>query len=277
MAQFVLTTGRTIGGWLPVSVRRQARDRLVRWRHRGLRPSDVLLVSYPKSGSTWLRMLLAEALTGHEGDFDSIRSSVPPIGHHGAAQALLPGSGRLIRSHEILDPSYPISAQRVVYLLRDPRAVAVSFFHHSLRMGSYSGDLDSFCRDFVAGCIGDLGPWKCHVELALDRAEYQEGRVLLVRYEDLVADTEGQLLRIVAFLGVDVPLATVRQAVEHNAAARMREKEQQSTFLAGRGDPSETLVRAGAAPGWRKEMSPAAQAFIDDDMGELVIRAGYQM
>jgi hypothetical protein len=55
----------------------------------------------------------------------------------------------------------------------------------------------------------------------------------------------------------------------------MRDKEKQSTFLAGRGDATQTLVRAGRSPGWRDELSPAAQRLISDELGDLLVQAGY--
>ncbi|MDQ1428378.1 MAG: hypothetical protein QOK39_1854 [Acidimicrobiaceae bacterium] len=256
-------------------MRRRAREVAVRRRHRGLGAADVLLVSYPKSGSTWLRMLLAEALTGTEANFDSIRSSVPPIGDHGGGLALLPGGGRLIRSHEPLEPIYPIAGQRVVYLLRDARAVAVSYFHHSRRMSTHGGDLDAFCADFVAGGIGNLGPWSRHVGLALDRAREKPEATHLVRYEDLTADTATAVTAIMGFLGVAADDGAVARAVANNDATRMRDKEQQSTFLAGKGDVTNSVVRAGRARGWQDELSVPARKMFEDEFGEILTRAGY--
>lgn len=249
----------------------------MRRRHRGLRPGDVLLVSYPKSGSTWLRMLLAEALTGTEADFDSIRSTVPPIGHHKGATALLPGGGRLIRSHEPLETASGTDEQRVVYLLRDARAVAVSYFHHRRRIGTYAGDLDAFCADFVAGRIGNQGSWAHHVGLALDRCDRDPAGVRLVRYEELTVDTAAAVSGIATYLGVAVDGEVVARAVRDNSADRMRGKEQASTFLAGRGDAGEPLVRAGRSRGWREELSTTARLQIEQEMGQLLVRAGYPL
>lgn len=223
-----------------------------------------------------MRMLLAEALTGIEANFDSIRSSVPPIGDHDRGLALLPGGGRLIRSHEPLDPTYPIARQKVVYLLRDARAVAVSYFHHSRRMSTHRGDLDAFCADFVAGGVGNLGPWSRHVGLALDRARESPTATHLVRYEDLVADTATAVTAIMGFLGVAVDDVAVAKAVADNDATRMRDKEQQSTFLAGKGDVTNSVVRAGRSTGWREELSIPVKKMFEAEFGDILSRAGYQ-
>ena len=88
---------------------------------------DIFLVSYPKSGNTWVRFLLANLLK--EGDelidFKSAIKYVPEIGIHNDELVNLKRP-RIIKSHELYNAKYP----KVVYIVRDPRDVYVSYFHY---------------------------------------------------------------------------------------------------------------------------------------------------
>ena len=76
------------GRVLPRPGRRVVRRSLVVARHCGLRPEDVMLMCYPKSGSTWLRFMVAQALTSQEIDFDSVRRVAPRLGKQRGAPEL---------------------------------------------------------------------------------------------------------------------------------------------------------------------------------------------
>src|ERR1017187_3695816 len=101
--------------------RSQIRVPVVWARHRDITAEDVFVASYPRSGSTWLRFVLAEALTGQPSTFPSVNRAIPQVGYH--AQALrLPAGGRFIKTHE----SYRRECRRAVCLVRDPRDTLLS-------------------------------------------------------------------------------------------------------------------------------------------------------
>src|SRR5215213_5359484 len=141
------------GRLLPGGVRPFARRQLVRARFRGLRPSDVLIVSFPKSGSTWLRFLLAQLLTGEEADFESIRRLIPPVGSHRNAPELLPGGRRIVRTHEPLVPYVGAEGEPVIYLVRRPDDVLLSYADHVQRQGGDTDDMTDFADTFLLGAV----------------------------------------------------------------------------------------------------------------------------
>ena len=107
---------------------------LLRLHHPGrnlkIFSDDVFLVSYPKSGNTWTRFLIAN-LTHPKtpAGFANIHELVPdPEGTAKKVFDHMPRP-RIIKSHTCFDPEYP----RVIYIVRDPRDVVLSQYHYQDR------------------------------------------------------------------------------------------------------------------------------------------------
>jgi hypothetical protein len=260
---------------LPTPVKRVARRPLVRYRARGMRADDVLLISYPKSGSTWLRFLLAHALTSIEADFDSIRTTIPPLGRQDHAPLIVPGGRRLIRSHE---PIGPTSREKtIVYLVRDARPVALSYLAHEQRYARFRGSVVEFIERFLRGYVGSYGAWHEHVQSAL-AIEQREGRgtpFLRVRYEDLRDDTVSELARVLRFLGTEPDAAMLADVVAANSKDRMRAKEAQSAFLGSMKTDGSPFVRHDRSLGWSDLVPEEARSRLERVCGPARRAAGY--
>ena len=233
-----------------------------------------MLVSYPKSGSTWLRFLLGHLLTGTEQDFDSVRNVLPPIGSHRDAPRVLAAGGRLLRSHEPV-AALDRSPVRIVYLLRDGRDVAASYYHHHTRMARSPGGPCPFVEDFLAGRVDGYGSWATHVLTALERRDRQPDDTLVMTYEDLRADTAGALTALLSWLGAQVDPDRIASAVAANSKSRMRAKEATSTFLQARPSDGTPFVRADGECGWPDLFAGCAD-HLDLALREPLAVAGYR-
>jgi len=126
-------------------------------------PDDVYLVSYPRSGNTWTRFLLGNLIHQDEAvTFSNIESRIPEI-YFNPDRALraLPRP-RMLKSHECFQPQYP----HVIYIVRDPRDVAISFYHHNVKAGNIPDDysMASFVPRFIAGEFDcKFGSWRDNV------------------------------------------------------------------------------------------------------------------
>ena len=105
-------------------------------------------------------------------------------------------------------------------------------------------------------------------------------RFLLLRYEDLVADTPRELRKIVAFLGLTATEEQIAQAVERSSADRMRKLEQAQAdknglFRGSRKDLS--FVRAAGSGGWRSDLPAPQVARIEAAWGHLMQHLGYEL
>ena len=86
-------------------------------------PDDTFLVSYPKSGNTWVRFLLANLIHPNEKvSFSNINRLLPAPGVLSKRFLRTLPRPRILKSHEPFDARF----KKVIYLVRDPRDVAVS-------------------------------------------------------------------------------------------------------------------------------------------------------
>jgi hypothetical protein len=241
---------------------------VTRYRHRDIAPSDVFIASYPRSGSTWLRFVLQEVLTGLPSSFQKVNEQIPRVGFHERAYRLADG-GRVIQTHEAFRPEY----KRAVYLVRDPRDVLLSEFAYQKALGQMTDRLDSYVNLFVRGELSRYGSWRDHAASWLDASRANE-RIRIVRFEDLRKDTEAAVRAILEFLGVHAQPEAIRAAVLDNTIDRMRAKELKEPQAASkRGE----FVRSGQAGGWRKSLGPEHARVIESWSEDILRRLDYPL
>jgi len=239
-------------------------------------PDDIFLVSFPKSGNTWTRFLLANLRFPNEpATWANIDRLVPdPTGTAKKDFDRIPRP-RIIKSHECFDPRYP----RVIYIVRDPRDVVVSQYHYhrKIRRIEVDSPIEKFVPRFLAGETCPHGSWGQNVATWLYTSE-GDPRFLLLRYEDLVADTARELAKVVDFLKLSAGPAQIAQAVERSSADRMREMEKaqdNGLFKGSRNDMS--FVRAAGSGGWRTGLPAPMVAKIESAWGPLMRHLGYEL
>ncbi|HKK22256.1 MAG TPA: sulfotransferase domain-containing protein [Pseudohaliea sp.] len=290
------------------TLRKKTARRIVNWRNRNrpeaeviaeerrlrgreqlarLREADIVIVSFGKSGRTWLRVMLSHlfrirhglpdnALLGFD-NFHNMNRAVPKIffTHDNYIKDV------------IGDPSSkaPFYDKPVVLMARDPRDVAVSqFFQWKFRLkpnkvvlNNYpSRDDDIRVFDFVTG-DNDGGSLRAVIDYlntwAAERERVQ--RFHLLRYEDLRADPQGELARLVAFMGVAATPEEQAAAIEHASFENMKKMESADTFrFAGRmrardkDNPDSYKVRRAKVGGYRDYFSDAEVEAIDRQLAE---------
>lgn len=243
-------------------------------------PDDTFLVSFPKSGSTWTRFLLANLISpGTPVTFANIHVLVPALLSTPRRDFDRVPRPRIVKSHECFDPLYP----RTIYVVRDPRDVVISLYHYHRKVRKIADDLpiETFVKQFLAGETVPHGSWGQNVLTWLTTRE-GDPRFLMLRYEDLLADTERELRKIIRFLGLSTPAAQITQAVERSSAARMRELEKAQGKHLDRMVRTESrkdlmFVRTAVSGGWRKELPMAMVEKIETAWGPVMRHLGYEL
>ncbi len=267
--------------WLP----RERKIRLERWlrgkeEFRKLELADCVIVSFGKSGRTWLRVLLSRFYQVRHGlserhliGFDNLNSR----------NAAIP---RIFFTHDNYLKDYTghiedkrdYYGKKVILLARNPLDTTVSqFFQWKFRMRPGKKSLNAypehgaevelfpFMTDPSAGLpkvIDWLNLWAQEAPKCKD--------FLLVRYEDMRADTAGTLSKIVEFIGTPGTAEQLQAAVDFASVENMRSMELKRTFwLSGsrmvakdKDNPNSFKVRKAKVGGYR-------DYFNDAEVGEL--------
>jgi hypothetical protein len=270
------TEGKKTARWFPKSRLRYVLSKTMlrvplEWvRHTGLRPADVFLGSYPRSGRTWSRFVLHEMLTGRESSFEAVNNTLQGVYGLFHGIPLLPGEGRLVHTHEPYRREY----RRAICLVRDARDVVLSEYSYLRSLGFYRGDLNEFITGFVGKGrpLNGYGPWPCHVSSWLDSPIADTANFLLVKYEDLRRNPDEWFERINQFLGVELSRERIRQAVVNNSLNQMRAKERDHPPL-----PTNSFVRTGSVQGWRGKLTEPQLELIEKYAGNVLVRLGYPL
>jgi estrone sulfotransferase len=263
---------------IPDQLRPAARRLLVRYRHYGLTADDVVLAAYPKSGSTWLRFVLAGALSGDDMNFDVIRAVSPPVGHQRTGPKIVNTRGRLVKSHEL--PVFaPSRGQqpRVICLVRDGRDVAISYFHHLRRAGDIPDDFDTYFQRLLDGAVV-YGSWQAHVRRWMNYVATASSPAVVVRYEDMLERPMETLLDVNVRCALGLDEHRLVDALSANTPERMRKKEAASRLFDSSGSSPETsFVRSAKAGGWHEEMNAESCARFETVAGRELVALGYPL
>lgn len=242
---------------------------------------DVYLVSYPKSGNTWLRFLIGNLLNPESlTTFKNVDVRVPEIYNYSDRELRAFPKPRLLKSHEPFDFRYP----KVLYVVRDPRDVSLSKYHW---IRKWRGIPDGYpIEDFVTRWIAAefdqflrAGSWADNV---LSWLAMRSGiaNFLLVRYEDLVIDGRNEMGRIAGFLGIEATDESLSRAIELSSAEQMRalEKEQSHQWRDTRPTRQDIpFVRKATSGGWKTACPQEAIRRIEAAWWPLMRILGYEL
>lgn len=275
-------------------------------------PWTVWLASYPKSGNTWVRAMLA-ALRSDAGEPDldlrdlgggPIASNRPFLERwFGFASSDLTRD-ELDRLRPLCDAAFdreldevrfrkihdalwtrhgaivpPDRTRGAIYVVRDPRDVAVSFAHHAGRspewgvgvLGREESDMIGLGNEMEPQAHQRIGTWSGHVT---GWTEQELFPVLVVRYEDMIEDPERELGRMVRFAGLDASSERLAAAARAARFEVLREKEERDGF-AERPGLDRPFFRRGRAGGWREELAPELVARVEAEHAEVMALLGY--
>jgi hypothetical protein len=241
-------------------------------------PDDAFLVSYPKSGNTWVRFLLANLIYPNETvGFANINRLLPsPDVASKRFLRKLPRP-RILKSHEPFDVRF----RKVIYLVRDPRDVAVSEYYFDLKKRYIDPDvtLEQFVKRFIDGETSAYGSWREHTASWI-AARHGSPAFLLVRYEDLLADSLGETGKIAEFLGIQAGPERLEAAVRRSSADRMRKLEiQQADQWTGTRNTRKEIpfVRAAKSGGWKNTLPAHSVEEIEVAWAPLLNFLGYPL
>jgi len=260
-------------------------------RNFAVHPDDTMIVSYPRSGNTWTRFLIANLVYPDQNpDFTNIERLIPDNSSKSSRGLKHTPRPRLVKTHDYFDHRYP----RTIYIARDPRDVALSYYDYHRRNSfiSDSVSLQEFVDRFVDGRLVSAG-WGTWGENVASWV-YSRGTspsFLLLRYQDLHANPEAELERVSIFLGIQPDPIRIQAAIEKSSATRMRKLEKiqyndwinSQGYLARRAKKTRGVrkdipfVGGAKVDGWRTAMPEECIYRIESAWGEIMTTLDFEL
>ncbi|MDE8348755.1 MAG: sulfotransferase domain-containing protein [Acidocella sp.] len=268
----------------------------------------VWLASYPKSGNTWLRAFLHNFIAEPETpysinaltDFSAVESAAVffapydprPASRYSTidVQRLRPRvHADLMALHEDLvfikthnaalkihdiELCTPEVSAGAIYLLRDPRDVAVSYARYTGQSIdqtiTFMGKSGAANRGTETQVFEFLSSWSAHV-----RSWAMRPKTLVVRYEDLLSAPETAFGAIISYLGDAPETQRLRKAIAFSRFEVLAGQEGVGGYAAHAPGAASAFFRAGQAGGWREILSPAQARQIATDHAAVMQQFGY--
>lgn len=247
------------------------------------RKSKNLIVSFPKSGRTWLRMMINKSMVDEfslkGADLLETYQITNKLSNVPNTHLIHDGSPHLKNWDRIEQVKSRYRRKRVLFLVRDPRDIVVSnYFQSTKRSFDQRNNIFEDCtiQEFLSLDIGSLksvvsyyNSWSRNRNTAKD--------FMLIRYEDLIDDTTYTLQRVLDYLHIPVSHKTIVDAVNYSSFNNMKSMEKSDIFgqrlKAGNPKDNESYkVRRGKVGGYvdyfNKEDLDYMNAYIQSNLDD---------
>jgi len=236
---------------------------------------EYYLISYPKCGRTWLRLLIGKAISIQydikSDDLLNLRAlsyldiRVPKmvVSHN--------GSPAKVNAEDMTRDNSMFRRSKVILMIRDPRDVLVSLhFHVKKRWKS----TDLSVSDYIRGRKGGIESFIRYYN-TWDENWSVPKKILLVRYESLHGNTQKELRRIFDFLGMEeISDSTLAQAVEYASFKNMNKMESEKKFTnsslqpVDQSDRDSYKTRRGVIGGYVDYLTEDDISFLDQQINQ---------
>ena len=250
---------------------------------------EVHVVSFPKTGRTWLRLMIGRAIVMQLGLSDSPDETLDltrlTVGRPELPIIRVSHDNDPHRTHyrEVPVAKTAFKDSSVTLLVRDPRDVLVSWYYHNRNREDAKlqiapgADINDFCLSEVGGIrslVAFYNNWADHADLPR--------RLLIIRYEDLLEDAYAQLAHFFETMGIaGIGVEALREAVDFCRFNNMQRMERQGNFQSDALKKPETAslnalkVRSGVVGSYLSELSPSCVAELNSHIRRLHPMYGY--
>lgn len=252
--------------------------------HRYL--TDAVIASYPKCGNTWLGTMLRHLIVDAYGlpasrmpklfvndyrpsEVLRVPYGIPLIYHN---HFIVTTEGAEPHLGNMLDILSPFRRTPMLILFREPKDVIVSYYMEVVfrePVPRFEGTVDAFARSDIYGVTKLVS----YYNALADFRRRSTGPTLLMRYEEIWADTFSSLKRAAEFLGIKhVTDERLHRAIEASSIENMRRMEAVATPETAlvpslhrpiRDLPDARRARVGGTGNWRKHLNTDTAAYID--------------
>ena len=239
-----------------------------------VRPGDVFVSTYPKSGSTWMSQIAHLILNkgNSEVPFQQLWVEAGGLPNHLGDSIYDFPDRRLLYGHGFYSnmPGGPpnTSPAKYIYVARNPKDVFVSYYHFHINLKEkmeFGRTWEEFFDLFIKGEVL-FGSWWEHVPEWWSHRN--EKNVLFLKYEDLKKDLPKGIELISEFLGCDLDQNTVHKITTMTSFEALKNSEI--------GQERPHMFRKGAIGDWIGQLSAEESATMDARYAEVLSGTGLQ-
>ncbi len=245
-------------------------------RLAGLSSEDVLIVSFPKTGSTFTRFVFANVVyllnkNSEPVDFYNLGQIMPECLKDNLIEFCWKGDPlpRLVKTHQLAEDN-PLYAQpKALYVLRDPRDTMISFYYYASKRkkGRFEGTFDEFVENNTFG----IDAYNKHIESWYSKASW------VFDYETLMKAPLASFLKVFDDLGINIQRELLQKALLFSQPDKLKaaEKENSRPNHSVNFDEDFTFVRNASIAQWKDKMSPEQATHIWD-RSSAILKARYE-
>lgn len=180
---------------------------------------DIFLVSYPKSGNTWMRFFLSIYKNGGKAlAYDKIEEFIPSV-HKSSKQFISEiKKPRIIKSHFTDFESYT----KILYIVRDGRDSLVSYYHYLQELKGFKGSFDDF---YFSNMHSGVGEWHSHVQAAINYKRKHKNKILITKYEDMLNCQNESFKSILDFCHFPFDNELFKRSMENSAFEKLKKNQ----------------------------------------------------
>ena len=233
------------------------------------REDDSYIAAFPRSGSTWLRTILVNILDpSAESNPDVFNARIPAVSVRNAKLINALESPRIIMTHSNWRPSI----NRAVYLVRDGRDAFVSSYHYHVTRQGIELTIDDYYERYINGVYGQT--WENHVHAWLEKGMVKlDGDFMLIRFEDLKADTTECVTGICDYLNIDSDARGIERSIEEASLdkAKSIERSRQGEIT----NNNASFYRSGGTAQWDSPEYETVITRFEEHAQRALSLAGY--
>ena len=247
-----------------------------------VKDNDVFVVTFPRSGTTWTEQMVHLLVHNGEQGEQRLTDAVPwleTLRHRSSDMTeflkTMP-QRRLFTSHlpYPLMPSAKNTTAKFVYVARNPKDVATSFYFHDQSKGGYDGTWEEHFQLFLDGGL-TFGSYFDHV-LPWWEASQRDKNILFLKYEDMKNNHAGNVAKIASFLDLQADSNLIDKVVALSSFKSMSSGESTNFNWIPQREGVPTHFRKGDVGDWRNQFTEEQSQHLDAIFMEKMKDTGLQ-